>query len=136
MNIIGLSGITLSIVFVAVGASWGSVPGTVWVICGLGVMGFSGSMWNVGLATLVTESAESSVLGRISMNVRTLTAIVGIVGAVMDGLLSEVLGITALLWAAVLVCAAGALSMAYSVAGATSGRPAQDEGGVKAAADA
>lgn len=115
VNRLGLTGIALSTVCIAVGATLGAGPGLAWVVAGLTVLGFSGSVWNVGLTTLVTESADTAVLGRVSMNIRTLTALAGIVGAVSAGIVSEALGVTNQLWIAVAVVAVGAILMALSI---------------------
>lgn len=115
VNRFGLAGIALSTMCIAVGATLGSVPGLIWAVAGLAVLGFFGSVWNVGLTTLVTASADSAVLGRVSMNIRTLTALAGIVGAVSAGVLSTAWGIVNQLWIAVVVVAVGVILMALSM---------------------
>ncbi|GGL28358.1 hypothetical protein [Nocardia jinanensis] len=67
------------------------------------------------MTTLVTESADSAVLGRVSMNIRTLTALAGIVGAVAAGILGGALGITNQLWIAVVVGTVGVVLMALAM---------------------
>ncbi|MGW0183965.1 MFS transporter, partial [Nocardia sp. NPDC003345] len=111
----GLLGIAAGMAGLAAGATLGSVPGLSFAVAGLAVLGFAGSMWNVGLTTLVTESADSAVLGRVSMNIRTLTALAGIMGAVAAGWIGETLGIANQLWIATAVGAVGVILMALSI---------------------
>lgn len=115
MNRCGLAGLVLGTAGIAIGAAWGSVPGLICAVAGLAILAFAGSVWNVGLTTSVTEQADPAALGRVSMNIRNLTALAGIAGAVAAGLISEALGLENLLWAAVGVCAIGVILMALSI---------------------
>lgn len=114
---IGLGGVTMGIGAIATGASITAPTSIVIVVIGLSAVGFFGSMWNVGLTTVVTESADSSILGRVALNVRTLTALASMAGGLLAGVLADRLGIGWQIWAAATICVAGATLMAVNVTG-------------------
>jgi hypothetical protein len=84
-------------------------------VSGLAVLGIAGSVWNIGLTTLVTRDADSSVLGRVSLNVHTLTACAGIVGAMLGGWTASCFGVRTEMWVAAGVAMTGTLLMALTV---------------------
>lgn len=114
---IGLGGVAMGVVAIATGASITATTGIVVVVLGLSAVGFFGSMWNVGLTTVVTESADSSILGRVALNIRTLTALASMAGGLLAGVLADRLGIGRQIWTAAAVCVAGAALMAVTVTG-------------------
>jgi hypothetical protein len=69
-----------------IGASLGPPAGVALVVLGLMFLGIFGCLWNVGLTTLFTRDTDSSMLGRVSVNLRTLTALAAMVGAMSGGM--------------------------------------------------
>ncbi|MEV0357978.1 MFS transporter [Nocardia sp. NPDC050697] len=113
---IGLAGIAAGSTVLATGATIGGpVAGAVVVAVGLALLGLFGSVWNVGLTTAVTARADASVLGRVTLNVRTLTALAAMSGSVLGGAAGSLVGIRGAAWIAVAVGAIGAGLMAVFV---------------------
>lgn len=111
----GLVGIAASTILIATGASLGPLAGAVLVISGLAVLGIAGCVWNVGLTTLVTRDTDSSVLGRVSVNIRTLTALAAMVGAVSGGWAASRFGVRTELWISAGAAVVGTLLMTLTV---------------------
>ncbi|MFC8530635.1 MFS transporter [Nocardia sp. NPDC057227] len=123
---IGLAGIAAGSAVVATGATVGGpVLGSGIVAGGSALLGFSGSIWNVGLTTAVTARADAALLGRVTLNVRTLTALAAMSGAVLGGAAGSLIGIGGAAWIAVAVGAIGAGLMAGFVG---EGRPEGEPG--------
>jgi MFS family permease len=111
----GLVGIATSTILIAAGASLGPLAGAVLVLSGLAVLGIAGCVWNVGLTTLVTRDTDSSVLGRVSVNIRTLTALAAMVGAVLGGWAASRFGVRTELWISAGTAVVGTLLMTLTV---------------------
>jgi MFS family permease len=111
----GLVGIATSTILIAAGASLGPLAGAVLVLSGLAVLGIAGCVWNVGLTTLVTRDTDSSVLGRVSVNIRTLTALAAMVGAVLGGWAASRFGVRTELWISAGAAVVGTLLMTLTV---------------------
>jgi MFS family permease len=111
----GLTGIAASTVMIAMGTSLGPRAGAILVVSGLAVLGIAGSVWNIGLTTLVTRDADSAVLGRVSLNVHTLTACAGMVGAMLGGWAASRFSVRTEMWASAGVAMTGTLLMALTV---------------------
>jgi MFS family permease len=111
----GLVGIAASTILIAIGASLGPLAGAALVVSGLAVLGIAGCVWNVGLTTLVTRDTDSSVLGRVSVNIRTLTALAAMVGAMSGGWAASRFGVRTELWISAGAAMVGTLLMAFTV---------------------
>lgn len=111
----GLTGIAASTMVIAIGASLGPLAGAFLVVSGLAILGIAGSVWNIGLTTLVTRDADPSVLGRVSLNVHTLTACAGMVGAMLGGWTASRFGVRTEMWVSAGIAMTGTLLMAVTV---------------------
>jgi MFS family permease len=111
----GLVGIAASTILIAIGVSLEPLAGAVLVVFGLVVLGIAGCVWNVGLTTLVTRDTDSSVLGRVSVNLRTLTALAAMVGAMSGGWAATRFGVCTELWISAGAAMVGTLLMTFTV---------------------
>jgi predicted MFS family arabinose efflux permease len=111
----GLVGIAASTLLIATGASLAPPTGTAFTVSGLAVLGIAGSVWNIGLTTLFTRDADSSVLGRVSVNVHTLIAIATMTGAMLGGWTASRFGVHTELWVSAGIAMAGAFLMTVIV---------------------
>lgn len=111
----GLVGAAASTVLIVVGASLGPLAGVALVVLGLVFLGIFGCLWNVGITTLFTRDTDSSTLGRVSVNLRTLTALAASVGAMSGGWVASRFGVIAELWVSAVVALVGTLLMLFSI---------------------
>jgi predicted MFS family arabinose efflux permease len=111
----GLVGIAASTILIATGASLGPLAGAVLVLSGLAILGIAGCVRNVGLTTLVTRDTDSSVLGRVSVNLRTLTALAAMVGAMSGGWAASRFGVRTELWISAGAAMVGTVLMTFTV---------------------
>jgi hypothetical protein len=78
-------------------------------ICGFGLAGIAAS------TIVIAIVADSSVLGRVSLNVHALTACAVMVGAMLGGWVASRFGVRTEMWFSAGVALAGTLLMAFTV---------------------